>query len=512
MLCPHFVNLVNLSLASSSCDGVKEAHVVPILKSLNIDKNDLCNYRPVSLLSFISKLTERVVHSRISTHLTLNGLDNNSQYGYKKGHSCETLLLKLMDDILVAVDKQFGVVVMIVDLSAAFDTVDHSLLLNMLQFKYCITGSALKWLKSFLSDRTQRVRVGDCLSESLIVVFGVAQGSVLGPLLFNMYCSSINDVFSSCGFESYGYADDNIGTRIFPASASLSIFHDIVPNCLQSIKQWADSHFFKLNANKTKVMVFGNTTFMSEFNLHTFRNFDGSVIPISKEVNLLGVSLDPTLSMDCYVSNIISSVNLTLRNIKAIRKFLNKKAVETLVHSLITSKLDSCNVLLMRMTKKNMSKLQLLQNAALRCVLDIPPHSSLSHHYMELHWLHIEKRIHFKYITVIFKCLNNIAPKQLSSKLKLHCAFEMLLNTNNFVPSSNWGKRSFSYLAPRLWNALPIELRIITNIERFKTNLKQFLFTEFRAYLQKLDPYTSTALMHGGEHADDDFLLNYIFY
>ena len=90
MLCPHFVNLVNLSLASSSCDGVKEAHVVPILKSLNIDKNDLCNYRPVSLLSFISKLTERVVHSRISTHLALNGLDNNSQYGYKKGHSCDS--------------------------------------------------------------------------------------------------------------------------------------------------------------------------------------------------------------------------------------------------------------------------------------------------------------------------------------------------------------------------------------------------------------------------------------
>ena len=186
--------------------------------------------------------------------------------------------------------------------------------------------------------------------------------------------------------------------------------------------------------------------------------------------------------------------------------------METLVHSLITSKLDSCNVLFMRMTKKNLSKLQLLQNAALRCVLDIPPHSPLSHHYMELHWLHVEKRIYFKYITVIFKCLNNVAPKQLSSTLKLRCPFDMLLDTNNFVPSSSWGKRSFSYLAPRLWNALPVEMRIITNIERFKSTLKQFLFTDFRAYLRELDPYTSTALMHGGEHADDDFLINYIFY
>ena len=163
------------------------------------------------LFSFISKLTERVVHSRINAHLAANALDNHAQYGYKKNHSCETLLLKLIDDILVAVDKKFGVVVMIIDLSAAFDTVDHGLLLNMLQFKYHISGSALKWLKSFLSGRTQRVRVGDSLSDSLVVDFGVAQGSVLGPLLFNLYCSSMNDVFLSCGFDSMGYADDNIG-------------------------------------------------------------------------------------------------------------------------------------------------------------------------------------------------------------------------------------------------------------------------------------------------------------
>ena len=103
------------------------------------------------------------------------------------------------------------------------------------QFNYCISGSALKWLKSFLFGRTQRVRVGECLSESLVVCFGVAQGSVLGPLLFNMYCSSINDIFTDCGFESMGYADDNIGSRAFPAFASLSVFSDFVPNCLRYI-------------------------------------------------------------------------------------------------------------------------------------------------------------------------------------------------------------------------------------------------------------------------------------
>ena len=510
VLCPHFVKLVNLSLSSLSCDGIKEAHVVPILKASNLDKNNLKNFRPVSLLSFISKLTERVVHSRINAHLAANSLDNHAQYGYKKNHSCETLLLKLIDDILVAVDQKFGVVVMIIDLSAAFDTVDHSILLNILQFKYRISGSALNWLKSFLSGRTQRVRVGNSLSDSFVVDFGVAQGSVLGPLLFNMYCFSISDVFVSCGFGCMGYADDNIGVRVFPAYASISNFTDVIPNCLRSLKQWANSHFLKLNSSKTQLMIFGNSSLLSSFSFHTIRDFDGSIIPVSKQIKLLGITLDSSLSFDCCVSDIVSSVNLTLRNIRSIRKYLNQAAVETLVHSLITSKLDACNSLFVGFSKKNLCKLQLLQNSALRCVLNIATHSSLSQHFVKLHWLHVEKRIHFKYITVIFKCINNLAPVQLSSKIRLSCAFEMTLSTNLFLPTSSWGKKSFSYMAPRCWNALPIELRLIPTLELFKCHLKTFLFSNFRRYLRNINPYTSVSVSHGGELADDEFLLDYI--
>ena len=510
VLCPHFVQLVNLSLSSSCCDGIKEAHVIPILKALNLDKNDLTNYRPVSLLSFISKLTERVVHSRINAHLSANSLHNHSQYGYKKNHSCETLLLKLVDDILVAVDQKFGVVVMIIDLSAAFDTVDHSILLNMLQFKYHITGPALKWLKSFLSGRTKRVRVGDCLSESFVVNFGVAQGSVLGPLLFNLYCSSISEVFVSCGFGCMGYADDNIGVRVFPAYASISNFTEIIPNCLRSLKRWANSHFLKLNASKTQLMVFGNSSFMSSFNFHTIRDFDGSIIPVAKQVKLLGITLDSSLSFDLYISEVVSLVNLILRNIRSIRRYLNKSAIESLVHSLITSKLDVCNSLFLGITKRNLCKLQLLQNSALRCVLNLPPHSPLSQHFVNLHWLHVEKRVYFKYITVIYKCINNMAPLQLSSKIQVSCPLQMTLKTDLFLPTSSWGKRAFSYMAPRCWNALPFELRIIPTLESFKTHLKTYLFSNFRRYIRNINPYTAVSISHDGDHADDEFLLDYL--
>ena len=123
---------------------------------------------------------------------------------------------------------------LIIDLSAAFDTVDHRLLLNILRFKYKITGSALAWLKSFLTGRLQRVKIGNCFSDSLVVSFGVAQGSVLGPLLFNLYCSSVNEVFASCGFDSMGYADDNIGFRSFTARSTLSACLVSVRTCLYS--------------------------------------------------------------------------------------------------------------------------------------------------------------------------------------------------------------------------------------------------------------------------------------
>ena len=149
---------------------------------MDLDHEEYKNFRPVSLLSFVSKLTERVVHCRVNDYLTANNLHVPNQFGYKKHHSCETFLLKLIDDILVKVDKKLGVVLLIIDLSAAFDTVDHNVLLNILEFKFRITGAALTWFKSFLSGRFQCVKIGDSLSPFLPVLFGVPQGSILGPL------------------------------------------------------------------------------------------------------------------------------------------------------------------------------------------------------------------------------------------------------------------------------------------------------------------------------------------
>ena len=490
LLLPHFCILVNLSLSTSDFDGLKEAHIVPILKSLELDNELFKNFRPVSLLSFISKLVERVVHTRINTYLSANDLHVPSQFGYKRHHSCETFLLKLIDDILVTVDSKLGVVVLIIDLSAAFDTVDHTVLLHILQSKFHIVGSALSWLKSFLSGRTQRVKIGDSLSSPLTILYGVPQGSILGPLLFNLYCSSLSEAFSQAGFASMGYADDNLGLRVFPAFSKLSTLFSDVPTCLSSISKWTSTHFLKLNTTKTNVMVFGSKSFKQSVNLSGCLNSTGSLIPLSPSTKLLGAHLEDTLSFDLHVSKTVSSSFIILKNVRSIRKLLTADATATLIHSIITSKLDQCNSLLFNVSLANLAKLQRLQNFALRTVLNLHPRSHISQHFQELHWLTVEQRIYFKILTITFKCIHCLAPSPLAVKVQLSSPLDMLLDSSQFYPTSALGRRAFSYSAPRCWNALPRSLRIIPCLETFKAHLKHHLFSNFPSYLHAVNPYT----------------------
>ena len=149
-LLPYLTRLVNLSLASGSFDGLKDAVVRPLFKNGSTDYNDFSSYRPVSNLSFLSKLVERVVLSRLQRHMNSINYNCNTQFGYKKYHGTETLLLKLVNDLLVGLDSKSGVVLVLIDLSAAFDTVDHNKLLNILAKQLNIQGTALKWFKSFI--------------------------------------------------------------------------------------------------------------------------------------------------------------------------------------------------------------------------------------------------------------------------------------------------------------------------------------------------------------------------
>ena len=187
---------------------LKHANVVPVLKKPSLDKDLMKNYRPVSNLTYLSKILEKVVAKRLLDHMAHNNLHETLQSAYKPAHSTETALLRVQNDFLQAIDKRQCGMLILLDLSAAFDTVDHSVLLQRLSDRLNVKGTALNWFESYLSDRTQSVLVSGESSHPVPLSCGIPQGSVLGPILFTVYTLPLGDIIRRYEIYFHLYADD----------------------------------------------------------------------------------------------------------------------------------------------------------------------------------------------------------------------------------------------------------------------------------------------------------------
>ena len=187
--------------------------------------------------------------------MTDNELYPYQQYGYRKGHSTETLLLNVVNDLLLACDEQKPTIVMLLDLSAAFDTVDQKKLLEILHKEIGIVGKALKWFESFLTGRYQKVKIGDAYSELVELLFGVAQGSVLGPDLFSIYIRSLYPYIQPAKFDIFGFADDHQLLKTFLPVFQVKALDGDINRCFSKIAEWMHDHFLCLNASKTKILI-----------------------------------------------------------------------------------------------------------------------------------------------------------------------------------------------------------------------------------------------------------------
>ena len=306
ILLPHLLDMVNISLMTGSVDGAKFSFVRPLLKKIDLVLSMFPSYRPISNLSFISKLVEKVVAKRLNEHMTIYNLHTESQHGYKSGHSTETLLIKFLNDVLVAIDQNRGVVVLLIDLSSAFDTVQHSILLKILKNALFIRGTALEWFQSFLCGRSQAVVIEGVISDWLTVTCGVPQGSVLGPILFNIFCRHIHHLYQKWGFMSSSYADDNSAMKSFAAFHQLHTLSQDIPNCLENLKIYMIENHLKLNDSKTEIIVFGSSKFKEQVSLHgTFLN-SGKCLRFNDNVKYLGIFLDSMLSFDDQIQKVTS--------------------------------------------------------------------------------------------------------------------------------------------------------------------------------------------------------------
>ena len=258
-LLPFITEMCNRSLLEGRLPlSQRHAIVTPIIKKPGLDPEDVKSYRPISNLTYMSKLIERMVCRQVTSFLEGNGLLPKHQSGFRARHSTETAVLKVLSDILAAADDGRVTLLGLLDMSAAFDTVDHQILLHRLESSFGLTGNVLSWLTSFLDGRTQQVVFNGMTSIVAALSSGVPQRSVLGPLLFLLYTADIPVIASDHGLGIHCYADDG-QLYIFDKSGNADSMISKVTVCISEIDKWMSSNRLKLNSEKNQFIWLGSS-------------------------------------------------------------------------------------------------------------------------------------------------------------------------------------------------------------------------------------------------------------
>ena len=483
---PFWVEIVNLSLAVGRMDKVKSAVILPLIKELNsmTDTEEYKNYRPVSNLVFIGKLIERVVDIRLQEHLKLNNLNTKEEYGYKQLHSTELLLTWVTNNLLEACDQNMPSVVLLLDLSAAFDTVDHEKLLGILEEEIGVTDVALDWFREFLTNRTQKVKIGESFSENALLLFGVIQGSILGPRLFNIYIRSVYKRVAPTKFEIVGFADDHQLIKQFVIQLKVTALGEDIRNCLNEIGVWMKEHFLCLNQTKTKILVIAPPAVKEKIVINGII-LEESCIRFAESAKNLGVVIDSLMTFEEQVGKVVQSCFITIRKLSKVKRYLSQHQLQILVSSLVFSKLDYCNSLYYGLPAYTIKKLQHVQNCCARLVWKkyIPVNTSLDEIFQELHWLKVRFRIIYKILLIVFNCLHGMAPEDISGMLS-YSQSQRTKKLQETRVRSKYGDRAFSHVAPKLWNLLPNDVSEEDDIVEFKKKLKSFLFTRGDEFIE----------------------------
>lgn len=466
---------------------LKKALVSPILKKPQLDSVDLSNYRPVSNLPLISKVLEKIVIRQITAHLAKNELLSKYQSAYRRYHSTETGLLRVLSDLMLANESGKLALLSLLDLSAAFDTIDHDFLIERLEKTFGLGGETIQWIKSYLCGRTQSVLAGGKNSPFVTLTSGVPQGSVLGPLLFILFINDVAKIIESFGLLSHCYADDQ-QIYFYCEPNDRDRLKDITAKCIAAITNWMSSNKLKLNPTKTEFLWTATKKRQSIIDKSPLITSGCNIIP-KNGVKLLGVHLDQDLSLKSQINKTVSAGFFHLRQIKSIRRNIPTKATKMLVNSYVVSRLDYCNGIYANLPKIYTDRLQSVFNAAARLITGVSKYSHISQHLRNLHWLKCPERIQFKLCWMVFKATHDMAPPYLSElcipndvttrQATLRSASSTAIGRLSVPmrnPNTNFGDRAFAVAGPTSWNKLPSHLREIDNASEFRAKLKTHLF------------------------------------
>ena len=379
------------------------------------------------------------------------------QSAYRKLHSTETALCKIHDDLVSNTCHVKASLLVLLDLSAAIDTVDHQLLLSDFS-DFGVECTALSLLESYLENREQCVAIGESRSESTTLQYGVPQGSVLGPVLFTEYIGTLAFLLEAYGVSYHFFADD---TQLYIRVEDIGEAKHRLSSLLSDLKIWMARRKLKLNDGKTVIIVIrGNLRNVSVANFGVMSFGDTQLVPCETAKNL-GVVLDSSLSFSSHIDSIVKTCNFHIRNLYMIKDFVNRNNLVTLVHSLIVSKMDYCNSLFSVLPNVILKKVRYVLNRAARLIFNLPPRIPTTTTLIELHWL----PLFFSF----FSHESTSGLRSADDPYRLH--------EPRAIGERGFASCSFSYIALRLYNKLPITVKQIDSLNTFKSHLKAFLFS-----------------------------------
>jgi hypothetical protein len=469
VILPHITDIINTSI-SGKCfpSSWKMAIVKPLPKTDNIEDPE--QQRPISLLPILSKVCERLVYDQFSDFLICNDLYPEHQFGGRRGFSAETLVIKTTDTIRAAMASKKLTAMAIIDLSKAFDSVNHSLLLDML-VAHKVGADSLTWFRSYLSGREISTKIGECFSRPLSLSHGIPQGSVFSPLLFNLYTSDMISCAENCSLTTF-IDDTTISVSFYPKDVVWGL--ETVKRDLRNILKWSCFRSMQMNPLKTKLILFGTKNMLAKLPANLHIEFCGQQLGVEDSVRYLGVVLDKTLTMQDHVTNQVRAANYVLHRLSRIRHLLDFRTAKMAVESLALSKLTfGCQCV---SSACQLHRLQKVQNYAARIVTGTLRTEHVSPVLKRLGWLRICDSLNVKSLVLLHKsvywvdagrhfCLPGVQldnPGVYGVRLQATVKYDQ-----------SWGDAELRKRMAILWNTLPKSIREKRERQPFKCSLKR---------------------------------------
>ncbi|CAH2090128.1 unnamed protein product [Euphydryas editha] len=472
---PVVCHIFNFSLSSCTFPSVwRNALIIPIPKSSPSSSGT--NFRPISILPFLSKVFERIVYSQLNLYLCTHNLLSPFQSGFRTGHSTVTALIKILDDVRFAMDNKHVAIVALLDFSNAFNCVDHDLLIAILR-TLNIAPCAAQWFQAYLYNRQQCVSFDNKISAYCSLSCGVPQGGVLSPMLFSIFINSISLILTS---KHHLYADDlqlYVTTPIDDIGNAITTLNTE----LNKIVTWCHSYGLLINPSKSQVTIIGNSYQLSKIkslNLPPilFNSIVLSPLPVVKDLGLL---IDNSLTWVPQVAEVSRKVFATISSLKRWKNFLPFKTKLTLANSLLLPLLDYADIVYFDLSEQLLNKLERLQNICIRFIFGLRKFDHVSQHRKQLGWLPIRQRRNMHALSLLYSILYHPhTPPYLKERFTFlghdtECNLRSRSNNLLVTPlcRSKAYSNSFTTKVIKLWNSLPSDIRQAESLSTFKNRL-----------------------------------------